>query len=151
LPEVPGAGYAHVARPASEFIKSGTPIDPVTGEKIYFISCCFQGPHMRGQDEFDRGVTWEEWMHNPACVWAGLVQGLVLDYRVFSGDNGYVDVAGEMLDFQLQHGTTPAGWPWPGSWFSDGYGDYIRHFMEGLAAVPEWAPAGTGRNPEDQP
>jgi hypothetical protein len=27
-------------------------------------------------------------------------------------------------------------------WFSDGYGDYLRHFMAGLAAVPEWAPAG---------
>ena len=27
-------------------------------------------------------------------------------------------------------------------WFSDGYTDYIRHFMEGLAAVPEWASAG---------
>jgi hypothetical protein len=27
-------------------------------------------------------------------------------------------------------------------WFSDGYTDYIRHFMEGLAAVPEWSPAG---------
>lgn len=26
-------------------------------------------------------------------------------------------------------------------WFSDGYTDYIRHFMEGLAAIPEWAPA----------
>ena len=27
-------------------------------------------------------------------------------------------------------------------WFSDGYTDYIKHFMEGLAAIPEWAPAG---------
>jgi hypothetical protein len=27
-------------------------------------------------------------------------------------------------------------------WFSDGYGDYIRHFMAGMAAVPEWAPTG---------
>ena len=27
-------------------------------------------------------------------------------------------------------------------WFSDGYTDYIRHFMEGIAAVPEWSPAG---------
>ncbi len=26
-------------------------------------------------------------------------------------------------------------------WFSDGYGDYIRHFMTGMAAVPEWTPA----------
>ncbi len=28
-----------------------------------------------------------------------------------------------------------------GWWFSDGYGDYLRHFMLGLGAVPEWAPA----------
>lgn len=27
-------------------------------------------------------------------------------------------------------------------WFSDGYTDYIRHFMEGLAAIPEWVPEG---------
>jgi hypothetical protein len=28
-----------------------------------------------------------------------------------------------------------------GYWFSDGYGDYMRHFLRGLASVPEWAPA----------
>jgi len=28
-----------------------------------------------------------------------------------------------------------------GWWFSDGYGDYIRHFMVAMAAVPDWAPA----------
>jgi hypothetical protein len=27
-------------------------------------------------------------------------------------------------------------------WFSDGYGDYIRHFMVGLGAVPEWSAKG---------
>lgn len=27
-----------------------------------------------------------------------------------------------------------------GYWFSDGYGDYLRHFQRGLASVPEWAP-----------
>ncbi len=27
-------------------------------------------------------------------------------------------------------------------WFSDGYVDYIRHFIEGLAAIPEWVPVG---------
>jgi hypothetical protein len=27
-------------------------------------------------------------------------------------------------------------------WFSDGYGDYMRHFMTGMGAVPQWAPAG---------
>ena len=30
---------------------------------------------------------------------------------------------------------TNEGW-----WFSDGYGDYIRHFLVAVAAVPEWAP-----------
>jgi hypothetical protein len=28
-----------------------------------------------------------------------------------------------------------------GWWFSDGYGDYIRHFMVAMSAVPEWAPS----------
>jgi hypothetical protein len=27
-----------------------------------------------------------------------------------------------------------------GYWFSDGYGDHMRHFQRGLASVPEWAP-----------
>ncbi len=27
-------------------------------------------------------------------------------------------------------------------WFSDGYGDFIRHFMRGMGAVPAWAPNG---------
>jgi hypothetical protein len=28
------------------------------------------------------------------------------------------------------------------TWFTDGYGDYIRHYLSGMAAVPEWAPPG---------
>ena len=27
-------------------------------------------------------------------------------------------------------------------WFTDGYGDYIRHFMVGIGALPQYAPAG---------
>lgn len=27
-----------------------------------------------------------------------------------------------------------------GIWFSDGYGDYIRHFLAAMGAIPEWAP-----------
>ena len=30
----------------------------------------------------------------------------------------------------------------PQCWFTDGHGDYIRHFMLAIGAVPEWAPAG---------
>jgi len=111
-PEIPGASYIHVAKLASEFIKDGTPIDPKSGLPLYYISCCFQGPHLRTQEEFDNGLTWEGWMHNPACVWAGLVQSLVLDYRVYSGDETYIDLVRGMLDFQLENGTTPSDWPW---------------------------------------
>jgi hypothetical protein len=28
-----------------------------------------------------------------------------------------------------------------GYWFSDGYGDYMRHFQRGMASVPDWAPS----------
>jgi hypothetical protein len=41
-----------------------------------------------------------------------------------------------------ENGVVRVGPTWPGSWFSDGYGDYIRHFYEGMAAIPEWSPAG---------
>ena len=27
-------------------------------------------------------------------------------------------------------------------WFTDGHGDYVRHFMLALGAIPEWSPAG---------
>jgi hypothetical protein len=39
------------------------------------------------------------------------------------------------------NGVVSVGPRWEGTWWSDGYGDYIRHFLEGLAAIPEWAPA----------
>ena len=29
-----------------------------------------------------------------------------------------------------------------GIWFSDGYGDFIRHFMYAMGAQPEWSPSG---------
>jgi hypothetical protein len=32
--------------------------------------------------------------------------------------------------------------PNEGWWFSDGYGDYIRHFLVAMGALPGWAPAG---------
>jgi hypothetical protein len=112
-PSVAGAGYVQVVKLASEFIKSGTPVDIQTGLPLSYITCCFQGPHLRSQEDFDAGLTGEHWAHNPACVYAGLVQSLVLGYRVYSGDNDYITVVGQMLDYQIEHGTTPGDWPWP--------------------------------------
>ncbi len=112
-PELPGAAYAHVCKLASEFIKSGTPIEPRTGLPLYLVTCCFEGPHLKGQQAFDAGKTGEEWMHNPAMTYAGMVHSLVMGYRVFSGDESYVQIVKDMLDYQLEHGTTEKGWIWP--------------------------------------
>ncbi len=112
-PEVPGAAYAHVCKLASEFIKTGTPIEPRTGLPLYLVTCCFEGPHLKGQQAFDAGKTGEDWMHNPAMTYAGMVHSLVMGYRVFSGDESYVKIVKDMLDYQLKHGTTEKGWIWP--------------------------------------
>jgi hypothetical protein len=91
---------------------SGVPVDPSTGQRLYFISCCFDGPHLKGQEAFAAGKTWLDWPNNPACVFAGLVQGLVLDWRIFTGDDEYINVVRGMLDRQLEFGTTPSEWLW---------------------------------------
>jgi hypothetical protein len=111
-PDVPGEAYAHVCKLASEFIKSGTPVDPVTGLPMYLVTCCFSGPHLSGEENFKAGKSGDDWMHNPAMVYAGMVHSLVLGYRVFSGDESYNKVVQAMLDYQLKHGTTPANWEW---------------------------------------
>ena len=111
-PELPGAGYDHIIKLASEFIKDGVPVEPKTGEKMYFVTCCFQGPHMHDDVNAPNGLVAEDWMHNPACFFAGAVIGLAKGYRIYSGDDGYLEVVGEMLDYQLQNGTTPDDWLW---------------------------------------
>lgn len=104
-PRTPGAGYVHVATLAAEFIRNAPVYDPLQ-LPMYFITCCF---HEGKNGEFVA----EDWMHNPACVWAGLVQGLAVHYHAFSGDGSYIDLVRSMLDYQLENGTTPADWPWP--------------------------------------
>jgi hypothetical protein len=49
-----------------------------------------------------------------------------LDWATYACSDDGVVVVGE---------DTNEGW-----WFSDGYGDYIRHFLVAMGAVPEWAP-----------
>jgi hypothetical protein len=39
------------------------------------------------------------------------------------------------------NGVVATGPGYLATWFSDGYSDYIRHFLDALAAIPEWAPS----------
>lgn len=112
MPEIPGAAFAHVAQLASEFIKNTPPIDPKTGMPLYFLSCCFSGPHVIGKAEYDKGQSPSNWLNNPACIFAGMTQSLVAEYMVYSGDTSYISIVRKMLDYQIENGTTPADWPW---------------------------------------
>lgn len=111
--DVPGAAYDHVVRLASAFVKDGVPNDPKTGLPLYFISCSFNGPQFSSEEAFRAGKTWDDWMNNPACFFAGAVQSLAVDFHAYTGDRAYIELVRRMLDHQLEHGTTPAGWAWP--------------------------------------
>ncbi|MEW5726031.1 MAG: hypothetical protein AB1896_23180, partial [Thermodesulfobacteriota bacterium] len=109
-PEIPGAAFAHVAGLAAEFIKS-VPVEPVSGLKLYMVHADFNGPNQ--DSSYYRGTSGTDWMANPACVFAGFVQSLAVDWRAYSGDDDYLEIVRECLDQMLDNGTTSAGWPWP--------------------------------------
>lgn len=111
-PETPGAGYDHVVKLAARFVKDGVPNDPKTGLPLYFVSCSFNGPQFSSEEAFRAGKTWDDWMNNPACFFAGAVQSLAVDFHAYTGERAYLDLVRRMLDHQLEFGTTPADWPW---------------------------------------
>ena len=61
----------------------------------------------------DKNIVAEHWPNNPACIFAGMVQSLAIQFRTYSGDSTYLRVVENMLDYQLDNGTTPEGWDWP--------------------------------------
>ena len=113
-------GYDHVIRLGWDFIEHKVPLDTRhrTGLKIYLINSVFDGKTLQGTN----------WQHNPAMVFASFVDSLVGWYP-YSGDEEAVQAVRGMLDHQLAHGTTPAGWDWPGVPFAtncDDEPDYGR-------------------------
>jgi hypothetical protein len=121
-PNSTGKAYQTVVKITSEFIKDKAPIEWQTGKSMLYTTCCFDGPHTNVGTEIVQGKTVKgsqkanfigtNWMHNPACVYAGLTQSLALDMYPFTGDRGYVDAVRKMLDYQLKYGTTPANFKW---------------------------------------
>lgn len=107
-PEIPGAVYDKVVHLAAGFMKN-TPIEPTTGLPMYLVTCCFQGPHMTP----GKNIVAEHWAHNPACVYAGSVQSLAVQYHAYTGDDAVLKLVQGMLDYQLENGTTREGWVWP--------------------------------------
>jgi len=106
-PETPGAGYAHVVKLASEFLKNTLPTDPKTGLKLYYLFCEVGGPESNHSQYVGLGGS-----NNPACVFAGLTEGLAVKYRIFSGEDSYLEIVRNCLDHMIKHGSSPTGWKW---------------------------------------
>lgn len=106
-PEINGAGYDHVIKLASEFIKNDLPVDPGTGLKLYYLYSEINGPESR--KSFYEGIGSS---NNPACVFAGLTESLAVKYRIYSGDETYLKIVRDCLDYMLQRGTSPSEWLW---------------------------------------
>ena len=110
-PEVAGASYDHVIGLASAFIKNDVPKEPSTGMELYYLFCEFEGP--KGNPDFYKGTTGRKNLpHNPACVFAGFTESLAVKYRIYSGDDSYLQIVRNCLDHMLKHGTTPSSWLW---------------------------------------
>jgi hypothetical protein len=97
-----GLGYDRVLRLGWNFIERRVPRDPRTRSKLYLTHAVFDGYTLRGI----------YWQHNPAFLNASFVDSLVGWYP-YSADRRAIAAVREMLDYQLAHGMTPAGWAWP--------------------------------------
>jgi len=97
-------GYDKFLRLDWDFLEHKVPIDKRTGVKVYL------GYPMYDPETYQGSMT-QHWQHNPAGTFAHLMDAL-LGWYPYSGDTEAISILREMLDYQLAHGMTPAGWNW---------------------------------------
>lgn len=93
--------YDRVLRASWDFLFNKVPTDPKTGLKVYYSYCCLNVEKGAGT----------AWPHNPAGLYAMLADSAAAWYA-YSGDWRAIEFERKLLDYQLAHGTTPAGWAW---------------------------------------
>jgi len=88
----------------------------------------------------------QTWCYEPMGSHTARYGSACAMYFERTGEKWYKEQAYRFLNvatyMTYDNGVVAVGPNWPGSWFIDGYGDYIRHFIDAMAAIPEWAPAG---------
>ena len=113
-------GYDKVMRLGWDFLEHKVPNDTRHGSglKIYLINAVFDAKTLQGAN----------WQGNPASTFGQFVDAVVGWYP-YSGDEESIRVVREMLNHQMEHGTTPADWEWAGVPFAtncDDQPDYGR-------------------------
>jgi hypothetical protein len=120
-------GYDQFLRLNWDFLEHKVPIDKKTGVRAYLTFSMFDGETLQGTG----------WQHNPPSTFSHQMDAL-LGWYPYSGDREAISVLRSMLDYQLDHGTTPTDWDWAGvpfptSCFSDKeYGHCIRDMPTGF-------------------
>lgn len=117
-----GKAYDKVLNLTSDFVVNKQPIDPRTGKSTLYTTCCFEGPHTKKSSEIVQGKSIGgnknanfdavDWMHNPAAVYAGFTQSFALDMYPYTGNKNYITIVGQMLDYMIKNGSTPANFKW---------------------------------------
>ncbi len=112
-PNTPGAAYDKVIDLAADFLKNRCPNEPNSGLKLYMVHAWFSTPREVGEEKFKAGLSGSDDGHTPACTYANFVKSFVLGYYPYTGDEAYIGLVRDCLDRLIDHGTTPADWPWP--------------------------------------
>jgi hypothetical protein len=99
---LPWTGYSRILRLGWDFVAQRLAADQRAGPPVYLRFAVFDGRTLQGR----------YWQHNPASLYASFVDSL-LPWYAYSGDRRAIALVRQMLDYQLAHGTTPAGWAWP--------------------------------------
>jgi hypothetical protein len=118
-------GYDHVLRLGWRFLEREVPVDRRAGVKV-FLAYAVLDQHT-GQGTY--------WQHNPASLYSSLVESL-LPWYGYSADRAAVRMVGEMLDYQLAHGTTAGSWAWAQVPFATSCGG-ARAYGRCLAGAPK--------------
>ena len=91
------------------------------------------------------GISEQLWCYQPMGSHTARFASVCAMLYEQTGDESWKTKAFEYFNWATyccsNEGIVATGPFWPAVWFTDGYGDYIKHFLEGLAAIPEWAPA----------
>lgn len=102
--------------------------------------------HTAFRDATWEGICEQTWCYDPMGSHTARFGSLCALAYEQTGDPSLKAWALTYLNFATytahEDGYVAVGPNWPSAWWSDGYGDYIRHFFDALGAVPAWAPAG---------
>lgn len=119
---------------------SDAPISTTVPGLIWWVKNTFSEPGMNAINE-------QTGCYLPMGSHTSRYASICAMWYEYSGDEWYKEEAFRYFNHATYmaepDGVVQTGHNWGKEiWFSDGYVDYIRHFMEGLAAIPEWVPVG---------